>query len=295
MANVFIRTVILYLLIVALMRLTGKRQIGQLELTELVTAFMISELASYPISNNSIPLFYGVIPAVTLVCLEVFLSYISIKSRTFRKVIAGSALALVKNGKLDQAQMNRARITLEELISAMRMAGISHLSDVGYAFLESSGTISVLPKAASAPPTASDMSLNVPENGMEHVLIVDGKTDEKELNSLGLEKRWLERKLKENGYTSPQEVFFMGFDDGQKSIFDTQRAARRENKEWKQRRCVMKSVITAGILFLAVFVFLWVNFFVLNGIFDDTLDLFSTLPVSVEALEPSGRKRACGN
>ncbi len=218
MANVFIRTVILYLLIVALMRLTGKRQIGQLELTELVTAFMISELASYPISNNSIPLFYGVIPAVTLVCLEVFLSYISIKSRAFRKVIAGSALALVKNGKLDQAQMNRARITLEELISAMRMAGISHLSDVGYAFLESSGTISVLPKAASAPPTASDMSLNVPENGMEHVLIVDGKIDEKELNSLGLEKRWLERKLKENGYTSPQEVFFMGFDDG-KNLF----------------------------------------------------------------------------
>ena len=199
MANVFIRTVLLYVLIVALMRLTGKRQIGQLELTELVTAFMISELASYPISNNSIPLFYGVIPAVTLVCLEVFLSYISIKSRAFRKVVTGNALALIKNGTLDQAQMNRA--------------GISHLSDVGYAFLESNGMISVLPKAANAPPTASDLNRNVPENGMEHILIADGKIDEKELRSLGLEKRFLERKLRENGYTSPEDVFFMGLDD----------------------------------------------------------------------------------
>ena len=213
MANVFIRTVLLYVLIVALMRLTGKRQIGQLELTELVTAFMISELASYPISNNSIPLFYGVIPAVTLVCLEVFLSYISIKSRAFRKAVTGNALALIKNGTLDQAQMKRARITLEELISAMRMAGISHLSDVGYAFLESNGMISVLPKAANAPPTASDLNRNVPENGMEHILIADGKIDEKELRFLGLEKRFLERKLRENGYTSPEDVFFMGLDD----------------------------------------------------------------------------------
>ncbi len=237
MANVFIRTVILYLLIVALMRLTGKRQIGQLELTELVTAFMISELASYPISNNSIPLFYGVIPAVTLVCLEVFLSYISIKSRSFRKVIAGSALALVKNGKPDQAQMNRARITLEELISAMRMAGISHLSDVGYAFLEPSGTISVLPKAAQAPPTASDMNLAVSENGMEHALIIDGKADENELKCLGLEKRWLERKLKENGYQTPEDVFFMGLDDSKNLYFvpkeppePKKKAVKREEK-----------------------------------------------------------------
>lgn len=213
MANVFIRTVLLYVLIVTLMRLTGKRQIGQLELTELVTAFMISELASYPISNNSIPLFYGVIPAVTLVCLEVFLSYISIKSRSFRKAVTGNALALIKNGTLDQAQMKRARITLEELISAMRMAGISHLSDVGYAFLESNGMISVLPKAANAPPTASDLNRNVPENGMEHLLIADGKIDEKELRALGLEQRFLERKLRENGYASPEEVFFMGLDD----------------------------------------------------------------------------------
>ena len=73
MANVFIRTILLYLLIVVLMRITGKRQIGQLELTELVTAFMVSELASYPISNNSIPLLYGVLPAISLICLEVFL------------------------------------------------------------------------------------------------------------------------------------------------------------------------------------------------------------------------------
>ena len=84
MINVFLRTVIMYIIIVALMRLTGKRQIGQLELTELVTAFMVSELAANPISDNSVPLLYGIIPAMTLVSLEVFLSYISLKSKTFK-------------------------------------------------------------------------------------------------------------------------------------------------------------------------------------------------------------------
>ena len=166
MLNIFIRTLILYTLIVVLMRLTGKRQIGQLELTELVTAFMISELASSPITNNSIPLLYGVIPAVTLVCLEVFLSYISLKSRTFRKLIAGSALPLINDGKIDKAQMNKARITVEELISAMRMSGICCVSEVKYAFLEPSGNISFLTKAAKSPPTSEDLKMKVKEQGM---------------------------------------------------------------------------------------------------------------------------------
>ena len=226
MANVFIRTVILYILIVCLMRLTGKREIGQLELTELVTAFMISELASYPISDNSTPLLYGVIPAVTLVCLEIFLSYFSIKSRIFRGLIAGNAIPLVRKGKIDQEQMNKTRITLEELVSAMRTSGIAALSDVEYAFLEPNGTISVLPKTSEVPPTASDLNVNVPETGIEHAVIIDGNVNQKELKALGLEKRWIENTLKENGYSQPSEVFYMGIND-LKEVF----LVRREKKK----------------------------------------------------------------
>lgn len=229
MANVFIRTVILYILIVALMRLTGKREIGQLELTELVTAFMISELASYPISNNSIPLLYGVIPAVTLVCLEVFLSFISVKSRSFRKLIAGNALMLVRKGNIDQAQMNQARITIEELVSAMRTAGISCVSNIEYAFLEPNGTISVLPKAAEAPPTAKDLGVCPPNTGIEHSLIVDGTLDRKELASLGLEERWVEKQLRQNGCSTLSQVFYMGVND-LKEVFVVRKAPKQPAK-----------------------------------------------------------------
>ena len=213
MINVFVRTVILYMLVVALMRLTGKRQIGQLELTELVTAFMISELVANPINDNSIPLLYGIIPAISLVCLEVFLSYISIKSRSFRKLVAGNALALIRKGKLDKDQMNKARITVEELISAMRCAGVSNLKSVEYAFLEPNGTISVLTKITESPATVGDLKLNVPESGIEHPVIIDGNIDYAELKRIGTDEAFVLEKLKENGYKSINQIFYMGIND----------------------------------------------------------------------------------
>ncbi len=213
MLNIFLRTIILYLLIVILMRLTGKRQIGQLELTELVTAFMISELAASPISDNSIPLLYGVIPAVTLVCLEVFLSYISLKSRTFRKMVAGKALPLVNKGKIDKDQMNKARITLEELLSAMRCNGLSNMSDIEYAFLEPNGTISVIAKSQKSPPSADDLKVKVRESGIEHSIIVDGNVSNEELQNMGKDKNWLLKILKQNGFSSKNDVFYMGINE----------------------------------------------------------------------------------
>lgn len=213
MLNVFIRTVILYAVIVVLMRLTGKRQIGQLELTELVTAFMISELASSPITDNSIPLLYGIIPAITLVCLEVFLSYAAIKSRKFRRLITGRALALVNKGKIDKEQMNKARITVEELLSAMRCNGISCMSDIEYAFLEQNGTISIIPKASESPPSANNMKIKVSEKGIEHSIIVDSDISYNELKKIGKDEKWLKQKLKENGFTSHKEVFYMGINE----------------------------------------------------------------------------------
>ncbi len=213
MINVIIRTFILYFLVVALMRLTGKRQIGQLELTELVTAFMISELAANPISNNSIPILYGVLPAIILVSLEVFLSFLSLKSRRFRKLIAGSALPLVKKGKIQKEQMNKSRITVEELVSAMRSAGVSCMSNVEYAFLESNGTISVIPKASQSPPTAKDMKIEVPEPGIEHSVIIDGNINKKEIRELGIDEKWIGNKIRENGYGNVSEIFYMGVNE----------------------------------------------------------------------------------
>lgn len=230
MINVFLRTVILYIIIVALMRLTGKRQIGQLELTELVTAFMVSELAANPISDNSVPLLYGIIPAMTLVSLEVFLSYISLKSKTFRRMVAGNALALINKGNIDIKQMNNARITVEELLSAMRAAGISCMSNVEYAFLEPNGTISVIPKASENPPTAKDMGISVSEPGIEHAVIVDGNINYKELQSLGLSENWMYSQLKKQGFNDKSQVFYMGVND-LKEVFIVKNKKKGKNSK----------------------------------------------------------------
>ncbi len=213
MANMFIRTIIMYVVIVVLMRLTGKRQIGQLEITELVTAFMVSELASYPISNNTIPLLYGILPAITLICLEVFLSYASLKSRKFGKLLEGSEMALIKKGELDQKQMNKARITVEELKSALRVGGIASFSMVEYAFLESNGTISIIPKTGEMPLAAKYVKSDVKEEGIDHSVIIDGRIIEKELATIGVTKEKVGAMIAERGYKSIKEIFYMGIDD----------------------------------------------------------------------------------
>lgn len=226
MLNVLVRTVILYSAVVILMRLTGKRQIGQLELTELVTAFMISELAANPISNNSIPIAYGIIPAAVLVCLEVFLSFASIKSKRFARLLAGNALLLINKGKIDIVTMTRARITVEELASAVRCSGSSGLSEVEYAYLEPNGTISVIPKAKNQPITPSDLDFKVNEKGIEHIVVSDGVCDKEELKKIGFDEAWLEKTLKADGIKNICDVFYMSVNDSHDTYI-----VRRDNKK----------------------------------------------------------------
>ena len=213
MANIFLRTVILYIFIFVIMRITGKRQIGQLELSEFITAFMVSEFATYPVSNSATPLLYGVIPSITIVSLEVLFSFITIKSRFFKKIAAGDALALIKKGKIDKKQMSDARISFDELTSAMRLSGVSCLANVEYAFLEPNGSISIIPKANNTPPSAKDLDRTVCENGIEHSVIIDGKLNESELSSLGFDKSKIYGILSQNGFSSEKDVLYMGIDD----------------------------------------------------------------------------------
>lgn len=213
MANIFIRTVILYVLLVLLLRLSGKREVGQLELTELVTTFMISELASTPITNNNTPLLYGIIPAATLVCLEVFLSFAGVKSAFFARLVSGTPAILIRKGKISKKEMYNSRISICELMSSLRVMGISQISDVEYAILEPSGKLSVVQKAKDLPPSREDMKLRAVEKGIEHILIADGKIMEHNLSECGLDYKWLCKTLESHKVSSLKEVFFMGIND----------------------------------------------------------------------------------
>ena len=159
MVIAFLRTIILYLFIIVGIRLMGKRQVGELEPSELVLALLIADLAAVPMQDFGIPLLTGIIPILTLLCLTMALSVLTMKSVRFRAVLCGRPSIIVENGKLHQREMQKNRFTVDELMEELRMKGITDLNSIKYAILETNGQISVLPYAAQQPVTAAQMEL----------------------------------------------------------------------------------------------------------------------------------------
>lgn len=213
MVIAFLRTIILYVFIIAGIRLMGKRQVGELEPSELVLALLIADLAAVPMQDFGIPLLTGLIPILTLLCLTMALSVLTMKSVKFRAVLCGRPSIIVENGKLRQGEMRKNRFTLDELMEELRMKGVTDLSTVKYAILETNGQLSVLPFAAQQPPTAQDLDLHLPEPGLPVVLINDGRLIRRSLIRRGLNDQWLEKQLKSHKVDRVQDVFLMTVDE----------------------------------------------------------------------------------
>ncbi len=221
MATAFFRTIILYLLLITGLRLTGKRQIGELEPTELVLTMLLSDLAAVPMQDFGIPLINGVIPILTLLALSTLLSYCSLRSVRFRTLACGKPTIIIRNGKVLQEAMRRTRLTLDELLEELRQQSICDLSTVKYAILETSGQLSVLlypqyqpltPQSAAEPP-ASDSVL------LPTVIISDGHLLEENLHHAGYEKNWLRAQLKNFGVSHPCDVFLLTVDEAGQVVF----------------------------------------------------------------------------
>ena len=214
MMTAFARTVILYFLIMIGLRLMGKRQIGELEPSELVLTMMISDLATVPMQDFGIPLLAGIIPILTLLALSMLLSQISLHHLRFRALICGTPVVLIKDGAVQQAAMRKNRYTLDELLEELRGQGISSIQDVKYAILENSGQLSVLPRTSQQPPTAAQLGLEVEDDvTLPVILINDGRVLRKNLAACGRDEAWLEKQLKKSRLSSPREVFLLTVDE----------------------------------------------------------------------------------
>ncbi len=201
-------------MVILLMRLSGKRELGQLETGELVMAFMISEVAATPLSDKSVPLIDGITPTITLVLLEVILSFLCTKSKTVRKIFSGLPCVLIEKGVLQQKALKKNRMTTEELLSLIRISGCSSIGEVYYAILEPSGNLSVIPKCTKRPPTSEELGTNVTESGAQHIIISNGKLNADKINALGLNEAWARKKIADKGFSKFDDVFFFGVDDG---------------------------------------------------------------------------------
>ena len=213
MVVAFWRTLILYILIVAGIRLMGKRQVGELEPSELVFALIISDLGAVPMQEPGIPLLAGIIPILTLFCLTMILSILTMKSIRFRAFLCGRPSVIVADGKLRQKEMHRNRFTLDELMEELRMQGIADLTTVKYAILETNGKISVLLRSEEHPVTCKQMGISSREGGLPVIIINDGRLIEHNLKGRGLNEKWLKKQLEAHHVSRTDQVFFMTVDE----------------------------------------------------------------------------------
>lgn len=209
----FIRTIILYLLIIAGIRLMGKRQVGELEPSELVMALIIADLAAVPMQDFGIPLLSGIIPILTLLCVTMIISVISMKSVKFRALLCGRPSIIVENGKIHQREMIKNRFTVDELMEELRMKGVTDISTVKYAILETNGQISVLPYADQRPPTGRELQVSPQEAGLPIVMINDGRVLDHNLKTRGLDRTWLSKQLQAHNAKRPEDVYLLMADE----------------------------------------------------------------------------------
>ena len=217
MITALLRTVILYFLIMTGLRLMGKRQIGELEPSELVLTMMISDLATVPMQDFGIPLLAGVIPILTLLSLSMLLSQLSLLSLRFRELMCGTPSILIRNGKLQQDAMRKNRYTLDELLDQLRGQGYVSVDEVRWAVLENSGQLSILPWARQRPPTAEELGLTPEEDELPFILINDGRIVRRNLARSGRNEAWLQKELRRTGH-SAGEIFLLTVDGSGKVL-----------------------------------------------------------------------------
>lgn len=208
MSVVFIRAVILYVLLIFTVRLMGKRQIGELQPSELAITILISNIATLPVEDTGIPLLTGIIPIITLAGLDVIMSWLGIKSRTIRRFTCGKPVIIISGGQLDQKKMQSIRFTVDDLAASLRSQGIFDISEVQLAVVETTGTLSVYQKYSARNVTNGDMELKGKNENPPEVVVADGQLVPEAMGRLGITPKWIEAALKKEN-AAIKDVFLM--------------------------------------------------------------------------------------
>lgn len=209
---VYLRTIIVFLALLVAMRLMGKRQLGELEISELVVAVLISNFAAHPLQDISIPLMNGILPIIILLCCEIIISGIVVKSPNARAIICGKPSIIISNGKIDQQEMKSNRFTLDELAEELRTQGIMDISTIQYAVLETDGRLNVVQYPAERPVSPSQLGIETPHTTYPTIIVNNGHLLERNLHLTGRDEKWLKAELKRRKIRSVSDVYYMTVD-----------------------------------------------------------------------------------
>lgn len=228
MLATFIRSIVLYIIVLIVMRLMGKREIGQLQPFELAIAIMIADLASIPMSDIGIPISNGIIPIMGLLVMHLLISVINLKSSKIREFICGKPTILIYQGKIDEQKLKKERFTLNELEEKLRSSNVTNLGDVEYAILETSGDISVIQKPNRRNSIPEDFNIMPDYEGISYNLVMDGKVMTENLKQIGKNYEWL-KKQTHKFQMEPEEALIVTL-NGKGNIFCQKKLTKEEKK-----------------------------------------------------------------
>jgi len=214
----FYRTVLFYGVLILVIRLMGKRQIGQMEPSEFVVTMMVANLASIPLEEIDLPLHSGLIPIFTVLILELLLSWLSLKSIFLRKFLCGKPIIVVENGNILQKNLKKARITLDELTSKLREKDVLDIMSVQYAILETGGNLSVFPFPKEKPASAKEAGIQVKKQYIPLTIVTDGTVLKDNLHLAGKDEKWLQKVLQQKN-TTVKETWLLTVDGADKILF----------------------------------------------------------------------------
>ena len=227
MVTILFRTLVIYFVLIATMRLMGKRQIGELEVTDLVTTLLISEIAALPITDQDIPIAYALIPMIILLILEILSSMVLIRLPKFKALVSARPTVIVQNGVLNQKSLLSLRISGEELMSEIRQQGYPDLAQVNFAILEKNGKLTVIPKRAYAQPTVEQLGLKPEDDALMHIVMCNGTPNDTGLKLIGKDREWLEKEIARRGYTAKRLFCVTANESGKLYLIPVQKKGKR--------------------------------------------------------------------
>ncbi len=223
MIIVLIRSLILYIVVIFGVRLMGKRQLGELQPSELVITILISNIATLPLEDPDIPLIMGVLPILSLVCYEVVMSWVTLRSLKMRRIVSGRPKIIIRNGQFEQATMRDLRLSIDDVMTALRGNQVFDPGEVQFAIVETTGTISIYLKSDYQPLSRGDIQLKKKSANPTVAVIQDGCIMNKSLTMIGKSKEWLDQKLAEYRLSANQVFLMMGDEDGITTVIPKKR------------------------------------------------------------------------
>lgn len=222
MLNVIIKTTIIYLVIIFAMRIMGKRQLSQMQPYELVIALLIAEVTATPMDDPGTPLYYGLLPAATLIIMYYLISKLSLKSNKLRRLFEGRSSLVIDKGKICKEELAKLGYNLSDLLEQVRMAGYMDISEVDYAILETGGNLSVFPSEKNSNVTLSDLGIKPKRKMLTYPLVLDGEYEKDAMEKCGIKYTDIKKALAKENIKNVKDVFYLSFCDGKRLFVQTQ-------------------------------------------------------------------------